>query len=197
MIAHIKGTVAGVESGFVIVDVAGVGMFLQVARSEEYAANSQVILHTYLHWTQEQGPSLFGFKSLSEKTIFQLILTCSGVGPKIALAVLRDLSPADVVRSISAHDVKMLSSVNGIGEKKAEQIIVQLKHKIAKLPELNFGVEGAVVNHHRDLTDALASLNYSRVEISRALAHVNEHATGEEYSFDQLFRKALSFLSKR
>ena len=90
-------------------------------------------MQTYMHWNQDNGPTLYGFNSILEKTVFLLIISCSGIGPKIGLAVLHHLEPATFVQAIIEENIKVLSSISGIGAKKAEQICVALKHKVAKL----------------------------------------------------------------
>lgn len=127
-----------------------------------------------------------------------LVISCSGVGPKLGLAVLEDLGPQAFLDAVTEENDRALSKVSGIGAKKAEKIIVLLKHKVAKLIQ-----SGAIcqstgkVSRMHEITDVLKSLNYSRPEISAAMNHVNKKHAGQDYSFDQLIRYALSFLSKK
>jgi Holliday junction DNA helicase RuvA len=115
------------------------------------------------------------------------------------LAILADLGGQNFLHAISTGDDQMLSKVNGIGKKKAEQIIVQLKHKVATLIET-----GAVdvsdmkdVSCFNDVSLALQSLNYSRIEIGRAMEYVKKNAKDDKVTFDLLLRQALSYLSKQ
>jgi Holliday junction DNA helicase RuvA len=151
-----------------------------------------------LHWNQEQGPSLFGFATEAEKVIFLLLIDCPGVGPKIGLAVLAHMTPATFLRAIQSGNDEALSQVNGIGAKKAEHLIVHLKHKVAKLIEAGLDAEeGGQANQWQTVIEALNALNYSRPEINRALKHLHESYADKTYAFDQLLRQALSFLSKK
>lgn len=198
MLNYVKGQITDVYDQNIIVEVGGLGLSFQVPSSAAYKKSSSIELHTYMHWNQEQGPSLFGFSSLAEKRVFLLVIGCSGIGPKIALAVLNQLTPAAFVQAVTSQDLQALSSVSGIGPKKAEQLLVQLRHKVAGLLEsgVDLSVSGDLI-HLKDLSQALSSLNYSRQEITRAVQHVSQEYTGKQASFDELLRQSLSFLAKR
>src|SRR3972149_4758906 len=133
MISVISGKIIFIDDQTIIVDVNGIGFQLYVPTSHSFSAESKVTFYTYFHFNQEHGPSLFGFGSIVEKKIFELIISCPGIGPKLALAMLRDLGAETCLQAISAQDALLLSKVSGIGHKKAEQIIVQLKDKANKL----------------------------------------------------------------
>ncbi len=153
-----------------------------------------------MHWNQEQGPSLFGFLSELEKTVFLLIISCSGIGPKIALAALGELTPAQFLQAIQEGNTKALSSVSGIGAKKAEQMILNLKDKVTKLIQTQ-GIIGTsdetnALAQWSNVTQVLQSLNYSKGEIEAAMRYIGKECAGRSLPFDELLRKALSFLSK-
>ena len=110
----------------------GVGYQLAMSSSSLYALppdGDTVTVHTYLY-VREDELSLFGFESLAEKRAFELLITVSGVGPKVALAALSTLSPDDLAAAVAAEDVAMISSVPGIGAKTAQRIILDLKDKL-------------------------------------------------------------------
>lgn len=200
MFAHLSGTIKSLSTQLLVVDVNSIGFSVQVARETSFTLEQKVHLHTHMHWNQEQGPSLFGFATEAERTVFLLLISCSGVGPKLALAVLADLGVAPFLEAVQAGNESALSSVSGIGEKKAEQIIVHLKHKVAKL--MSSGVvatfEGAKVDERwHEISQVLQTLNYSRPEISAAMNYVRETCAGKQEPFDQMMRHALSFLSKK
>lgn len=199
MFAYLKGTVVSCQDSSVIIDVAGVGYSLSVARSECFEQNALAKIYTYMHWVQEQGPVLYGFLSEIERDIFLLVISCSGMGPKIALAVLAQLSPVQFLQIIQEGNQPGLSAVNGIGAKKAEQIIVQLRHKVGKLiaKGLDISHENKSFEVWKNLSDVLHSLHYSRQEIETALTHTRTQVSGKEYIFDELLRHSLSFLAKR
>ena len=198
MINSINGVVTFASEQKVVINIGFVCLEIKVPSTNSFKPNEKVSLHTYLHWNQENGPTLFGFSTQLERTIFELIISCSGLGPKIGLAVLADLGPESFISAISAGDENALSKVNGIGKKKAEQIIVQLRHKIKKLldSDITIGV-GTVDKRWYNLNEALKSLNYSRGEISGAVSHVRELPESAQLPFDRIMRAALSFLSRK
>ena len=199
MISSIEGKVLEVASESVSLSVHGIGMHVYTPHPELYQAGMQATLVTYLHWNQEQGPSLFGFASKVEKELFLLIIGCSGIGPKIALTMLAQLSVADVIGAVQEGNVKVLSSVSGIGARKAEHIIVQLKNKVEKLIDSgDVALEGdSNLSDWKNLQQVFKSLNYSRQEIEMVLAHLRKTYGGTGSSFDELIRHGLSFLAKK
>lgn len=198
MLASLSGTVQSLSAQLVVIDVGGIGFAVAVARETAFALDQKIQLYTHLHWNQEQGPSLFGFATEAERTVFLLLISCSGVGPKLALAVLADLGVSPFLEAVQSGNEGALSSVSGIGEKKAEQIIVHLKHKVAKLMATGASFEGAQVDERwHEVAQVLQTLNYSRTEISGAMSYVREACMGKQAPFDQMMRHALSFLSKK
>ncbi len=197
MIDQVRGPVLAVSPQRVTIGVAGVGLGVAVSDESGFVPKQEVTLHTHFHWTQEQGPSIFGFLRLFEKQAFQLLIGCPGVGPKMALSLLGQLRAEDLLQALVAGDTRGLSALNGIGPKKAEQLIVQLRSKAEELLARGAG-EGvdAHVVQWQQVSQVLASLNYSRPEISQALQFVREKHGGTQ-SFDALVRHALAFLAKR
>ncbi len=201
MFSYIRGTVKGVVENQLTVEVHGVGFSLLVPNPELFQREKEVTVATYLQWNQEQGPTLYGFSNEYEKAIFILVIGCSGIGPKIALLILQHLSPTAFLKAIQTADIKTLSSISGIGPKKAEQLIVQLKHKVTALVDRTWDVgsaeETAMLEQWKNITQVLQSLNYSRQEIDQALSHLSQDAQTGDVAFDVLMRKALSFLAKK
>lgn len=198
MINYISGTIKELKDQSVVVDIGSLGIFLSVPTSIKFHQGQKVCLATYMHWNQEQGPSLFGFEHEFERTVFILIIGCSGIGPKIALAILAHLGAQGFLEVVSSGDERALSKVNGIGPKKAEQIIVQLKHKVSQL--ISSGAccyDDSKAKAWQEVSQALESLNYTRTEISQAMQYLTAHHAGADLPFDQMLRQALSFLSKR
>jgi len=198
MVDYIKGSIQSVNDDSVVVDIGNLGLKIHVPLPSAFKVEEEASLYIYMHWNQENGPSLFGFTSELEKTVFLLVITCSGVGPKIGLSVLLDLGPQAFLEAIQTGNDKALSKVSGIGAKKAEQMIVQLKHKVAKLAKSGIlKSSGGTIGKMQEVADVLASLHYSRFEVNAAMKHLNDAHTGSDQSFDQLVRHALSFLSKK
>jgi len=200
MLSFVQGKIISVDQQSVTVQTGGLGLVLQSPHPEAYQKDKEVKVLVYLHWNQEQGPSLFGFSSELEKAIFLLVISCSGMGPKIGLALLAQLAPVDFLTAVQEGDDKMLSAVSGIGPKKAEQMVVQLRHKVAKLIEsgVSDNVQGATkLEHWKNVTQVLQSLSYSRQEIDATIVYLRKEFGGSKSTFDELIRHGLSFLAKR
>lgn len=198
MIHCITGIIKDIKEQSLIIDIGSIGFNIIVPITAKFQLGQSVSLLTYLHWNQEVGPSLFGFENEFDKTIFLLIINCSGIGPKIGLSVLTHLGSQGFIDAINTADEKALSRVNGIGSKKAEQIIVALKHKVVRLISSGkCSADGLKSQVWQEVSQALESLNYSRSEITNAMHYLAGNTTTEEPSFPLLLRSALSFLSKR
>ncbi len=197
MITSISGTVKEVNENQLTIEVNGIGYGIQVPQAA-FGVGQKIDLLVQMHWNQENGPSLFGFSTSLEKSVFLMITSCSGLGPKLAMAVLAQLGAAPFLEAVQAGNTDALSDVSGIGEKKAEQIIVQLKHKVAKLLEsgAHLGASATLEKRH-EISQVLKSLNYSRPEISAAMNYLNDKYPDSSVAFDQLVRHALAFLAKR
>jgi Holliday junction DNA helicase RuvA len=197
MLSQIKGTVIDAYGQGLVVEVGGLGFSVTVVDTAFFPKGSSVELQSYLHWNQENGPTLYGFKTSVEKKIFLLVIGCSGIGPKIGLAVLAHFSPAAFIKVISTNDLAALSSVSGIGPKKAEQMLLQLRHKVAHLVDEGVVLEDSVdMSKWKNISDALNSLNYSKPEVLKAMHHLQDQPNSGQATFDELLRSALAFLSK-
>jgi len=198
MLNHITGTISAISDKIVILEAGPLGLAITVPNPQLFEAGRQQKLYLHLHWNQEQGPALYGFVSEHERTIFLLVISCSGIGPKIAMAVLATLGPALFVAAVQDENPKSLAQVPGIGMKKAEQIIVHLKHKVGDMMVDTMDMSVAKnSNDWHSVCQALESLHYSRAEINTAMHHVRQKNEGVTASFDQLLRQALSFLAKQ
>jgi Holliday junction DNA helicase RuvA len=198
MISAINGTIKAVKEQAIVVDVGALALQIAVPQESFFQIGNQISLATYMHWNQEQGPSLFGFNSELERAVFLIIIDCSGIGPKIGLAILGSLGAERFIEVVQAGDEKALSKVNGIGPKKAEQMIVQLKHKVAKLLDSGVKISGsAQITQWQNIQEVLESLNYSRTEIAVAMKQLRESTHEVQLPFDQLMRRALGYLAKK
>lgn len=198
MVDYFIGTVVSAQEQEIVLDLGMLGMTIQVPSAQLFAVGSQTKVHCHMHWSSENGPSIFGFVEPLDRSVFRIVTSCSGIGPKIALAILADLGSSAFLHAISTGDDQMLSKVSGIGKKKAEQIAVQLKHKVAALLETGVVISDAQeISHFHDVAQALQSLNYSRQEVSRVMDYLKKNTTINNTSFDYLLRQALSYLSKQ
>lgn len=198
MLSSICGEVLSVEQNQVEIEVKSLGLAfnLLVPMAAKFRLHAPVRLFTYLHWNQEQGPTLFGFEEAAQRKIFMAAIGCTGVGPKMALAILEQLGVSGLITAVSQQDLKQLSSVSGIGPKKAEQIIVQLKHKLDKLIESSDFANLAGFAHFNQVRSVLLSLSYSNTEVVQALDYLKQIDLGQGAGFDLALRQALSFLAK-
>ena len=171
MIAFLTGRVASKRAGECVLDVGGVGFRLAMSTSSLAALPAEgdtVTVHTHLH-VREDELSLFGFESPEEKSLFEHLLTVSGVGPKVALAALSALSPSALSEAIARDDVALISSVPGIGKKTAQRIILDLKDRLG-MPDLAGASASAVgADVAAEATQALLGMGFSSAEVASAL----------------------------
>lgn len=172
MIAYLRGVLAEKEVTRVVVECHGVGYEAAIPLStfdRLPAKGAEVKLYTH-HEVREDAQLLFGFATKPERDMFRLVTTVSGVGPKLALAVLSGLTVGDLQLAVSQGDAKRLAAVKGIGKKTAARIVVELKDKINPIEALANATaetsreQGAVL---RDAMLALAALGFSE-DIARA-----------------------------
>jgi Holliday junction DNA helicase RuvA len=173
MIARLRGRIAGRAGTSLIVDVNGVGYLVAATPSVQRLGDGEVTIeiHTVV---REDTLALFGFATSEERELFELLLGVSGVGPKVALAIVSGSTPAELRRAIARDDVKRFQAIPGIGLKTAQRVVLELKEK---LPLVETAAEAG-----GDLTarDALVELGWSLVDAERALADVDSELSIEE-----------------
>jgi Holliday junction DNA helicase RuvA len=195
MIDRIQGIILMLSDNSISCLVHGIGFEIFIPTSMTCKVGDEVTVWVHMHWSAEQGPLLFGFEQLIERTVFRLIISCSGVGPKLGLATLSQLGTDLFINAVLQGDQKTISQVSGIGARKAEQIIVHLKHKINDLLDKNLLSLGHNNTHWLSVSQALEALGYSKVEIQQTLGIVKKESSSSE-KFDILLKKALSMLAK-
>jgi holliday junction DNA helicase RuvA len=172
MIAAVRGEVMVRRPDHVVVDTGGVGYRLAVS-SETLKAVPATGREAFLHAeliAREDSLSLYGFSSEEERDLFRLLITVSGVGPKVAIATLSGGSHRDLLRAIAAGDAKRFQAVPGIGKRTAERIIVELKEKVAGALEEEVAVTVAEQGDARSLArDGLVNLGYQPLEAEQLL----------------------------
>ena len=197
MIAFVRGEVADVGLTSAVVEVGGVGLevlctpgtlaTLRVGRSATLPTSMVV---------REDSLTLFGFVDDDEKQTFELVQTASGVGPKLAQAMIAVLSPDDLRAAVAGEDVKTLTRVPGIGQKGAQRIILELRDRIgaptgARLP----GVPASRPDWRGQVQEGLVGLGWSAKEADKAIDAVADEA-GSHPDVGALLRAALRTLSK-
>jgi Holliday junction DNA helicase RuvA len=173
VIARLRGRVSGRAGTGLIVDVNGVGYLVNATPSVQRLGSGEVTIeiHTVV---REDALQLYGFATAEERELFELLLGVSGVGPKVALAIVSGSTPAELRRAIARDDVKRFQAIPGIGLKTAQRVVLELKEKLVLLhPE---------VPEHGDLTarDALVELGWSLLDAERALASIDPELSVEE-----------------
>jgi Holliday junction DNA helicase RuvA len=172
VIARLRGRTVAADAGGIVLDVGGVGYRLHATRAAVRKAEqtSEVALETYLH-VREDALELYGFAEPAERELFEQLLAVSGVGPKVALAIVSGYSPGDLRRAIAREDAALFQTIPGIGKKTAERVLLELKEKIAPLAAVGATGPGAGDGAgHVVARDALVELGYSVAEAEHRLA---------------------------
>lgn len=209
MLAYIKGTLEMKMTGYIVVDVGGLGykIFMSDSGIEKLGnIGENVKIHTYYR-VREDDISIYGFNTLEELKMFELLIGVSGVGAKTALTMLAVCEPTEFALAIVSEDVKTLTGIPGIGPKSAKRIILELKDKIKteqqveainkqikKNGEPESKLQAAIEKDNRteEAMSALQVLGYNKKEIEKAFTQmVTEGMTTEE-----LIRKGLILLGK-
>lgn len=196
MISYVRGVLDHKEPNRVIVDVNGIGyeVFIPLSTYQKLpSAGNQVRLHTH-HHVREDAVSLYGFFSPEEKEIFELVLTISGIGAKVALSILSFISVNEFRLAIAQGDMKALTKIPGIGKKTAERMFLELKDKIGRVhidEKMAKILEAASTN---DAVSALLSLGASQSAAEYAVYRA-ERLLGEEAKLEDLITQSLKFLS--
>jgi Holliday junction DNA helicase RuvA len=199
VIALLRGTLVDKHPSRVIVDVAGVGYDVQVPLSTFYGlgepgTNVSLRIHTHV---REDVIALFGFSSALEQDLFERLIAINGIGPKLALAVLSGIEPAELIRAIRMQDVARLTAIPGIGKKTAERIGLELKDRLPQAPQ----TAGAAATGpapedqlREDLLSALENLGYQRAAAEKAIEKTLKASPGAP--FEQALRDALRSMMK-
>jgi holliday junction DNA helicase RuvA len=174
MISRLRGRPVARRADGLVLDVGGVGYLVQATPSALRRAEGaeEVSLETYLH-VREDALQLYGFAEPAERELFERLLSVSGVGPKVALAIVSGSPVAELRRAILLEDTARFEAIPGIGKKTAQRVVLELKGSIALAPE-------AVEAGGLMARDALVELGWSVVEAERALAEVDPELPDEE-----------------
>jgi len=200
VIAFLRGRVIDKQPNRIIVDVSGVGYDVHVPLSTFYEvgdAGAEVSLRVYTH-VREDTLQLFGFLTDLERQVFERLIGISGIGPKLAIAVLSGMDSRDVIAAIQRADVARLTGIPGIGKKTAERIVLELKDRLMQLAvPVAAGVSAAAPTGDRlreDLLSALQNLGYHRPQAEKAIdASLKGNA---DTNFEQALRAALREMMK-
>lgn len=196
MIAHLAGTLLEKHLQRLVVDVGGVGYDVQVPLSTFYAVGepgARVTLRVHTH-VREDALQLFGFVTALELSLFQRLIAVSGIGPKVALAVLSGIEPADLIRAVKGSDIARLTRIPGVGKKTSERIVVELKDRLPKMEEPAASDTVSDASDVRDnVISALVNLGYQRPAVEKVVGTVLRKVETRE--FEPLLREVLKSLS--
>jgi holliday junction DNA helicase RuvA len=183
MIASLRGHVAATRPGAIVLDVGGVGYLVAATTSAVRRAGDadggEITVHTHLH-VREDTLQLYGFASTAERSLFELLLGVSGVGPKAALAIVSGYAPDQIRRAVATGDHALFTSIPGIGRRTAERVVVDLKDKVGAVESAAGPVDAGGGDDHAAARDALVGLGMSVAEAEAALRDVDEDAPIEE-----------------
>jgi Holliday junction DNA helicase RuvA len=173
VIARLRGRIAGRSTGGLIFDVNGVGYLVNAAPSVQRLGDGDITIeiHTVV---REDALQLYGFGTSDEREVFELLLGVSGVGPKVALAIISGSTPSELRRAIALDDVKRFQAIPGVGLKTAQRVVLELKEKLAAVAETTAATESLLAR------DALVELGWTLIDAERAIAEVDDSLPVEE-----------------
>jgi len=195
MIAALKGSLVEKHPNQLVIDVGGVGYDVTIpvstyARLPEPGSEVRLRIHTHV---REDTLALYGFLSQDEKTLFEKLISVSGIGPKLAVTVLSGLSAADLIAHIRRGEVERLVRIPGIGKKTAERMVLELKDKLPPPVGEEAPAPGPALSRtDEDVLSALLNLGCARPAAENAVRKAK--AGGTPPDFERLFRRALELV---
>jgi holliday junction DNA helicase RuvA len=183
VISRLRGTVAARTPAGIVLDVGGVGYLVAATPRVTARVGDEATIETHLH-VREDALQLYGFANADERELFELLLGVSGIGPKVALAIVSGSPPAELRRAIARDDLARFEAIPGIGRKTAQRVVMELKDKLGE-PAAAGSPSGALLAR-----DALVELGWTVIDADRALAEVDESLTVEEQVRSALKRAA-------
>ncbi|MDQ5859029.1 MAG: Holliday junction branch migration protein RuvA [Acidobacteriota bacterium] len=183
MIGRLVGRLASKATDHVILDVGGVGYFVQIPLSTFYElpdaeSPASLWIHTYV---REDALALYGFLTERERSLFLMLIGVAGIGPRVALTVLSGMPPGELIEALRGADVKRLMAVPGVGKKTAERMVLELAEKAARLGgEPSAARTPAVATE--DVISALVNLGYRRGDAERAVEAIGRKGSPEDFS---------------
>lgn len=200
MIAYLKGRVLSKEPSSVVIETGGVGYNVEVPLSTYYelgdaGSEAELLIHTHV---REDAFLLYGFNTAGERSLFRRLIGISGVGPKLALAIIGGMGSSEFLGSVEVGDIGRIVQIPGVGKKTAERLIVELKDKMTELKsELQVELDVTVVQPSSiqlDVISALENLGYKRSVADKA-ARSALTELGEDCTFEELLKRTLANLT--
>jgi len=192
MIGYLTGKIISSKPTQIILDVNGVGYLVNISISTFEKISEKDIVSLFIHTSvKEDSITLFGFYTQSEKEMFELLISISGIGPKVSLGILSGIAVDDLKDAIANGNVSRLIAIPGIGRKTAERVVLELRNKVDSIKSDGSVKETSVKD---EAVSALATLGYQRQIAEKVVRDLL--AENPSYSLEELIRKALAGLNK-
>jgi Holliday junction DNA helicase RuvA len=195
MISSITGIIKSTSSSAVVVDVGGVGILVQVPNrvTSGVKIGSRADFYTYLV-VREDALTLFGFLEVADRDFFELLLTVTGIGPKVAQSILSGSDSVTIASAISSGNLKLLESFSGLGKKGAQRLVLELKDKVAQF------ANGATSKNHplkNQVENALEGLGYSAKDAANMVSQVAKSTEIDNLTAAEILKLALKVSSNK
>ena len=198
MISQINGKLISLNEGFVIIELGGLGLKVNMSTSSirNFKLNEIISLVTHMH-VREDALDLFGFINESSKKLFLMLISISGIGPKLGMTILSGIEPEKLKTCIISGDVKTLTSISGVGAKTAKRIIIELKDKFSNVDDENLGFNDEKDSEiSNNILNALISLGYSEIESKKVIEKLRLLSPDQnDKRIETLIKEALDLLN--
>ena len=195
MIDQLTGKLLSSNDSYLVIEVGGLGIKVNIPKtpSKNLKINEIMSFRTYLH-VKEDALDLYGFENESDRGLFLMLISISGIGPKLGLTIISGLAPEKLKMKIISGDVKALTSISGVGLKTAKRIIIELKDKFSKIDSENLGFEDEIDSKiFKDVISALDGLGYKEKESKKALKQLDLYSSNQ--TLENLIREVLKILN--
>jgi Holliday junction DNA helicase RuvA len=198
MISKISGKLVSLNEGFVVIELGGLGIKVNMSTSSirNFKLNEIISLVTHMH-VREDALDLFGFINESSKKLFLMLISISGIGPKLGMTILSGIEPEKLKTCIISGDVKTLTSISGVGTKTAKRIIIELKDKFSRADNENLGFNDEKDSEiFNNILNALISLGYRETESKKVIEKLSILSPEQnDKKIETLIKEALDLLN--
>ena len=198
MISKISGKLVSLNEGFVVIELGGLGIKVNMSTSSirNFKLNEIISLVTHMH-VREDALDLFGFINESSKKLFLMLISISGIGPKLGMTILSGIEPEKLKTCIISGDVKTLTSISGVGAKTAKRIIIELKDKFSRADNENLGFNDEKDSEiFNNILNALISLGYRETESKKVIEKLSILSPEQnDKKIETLIKEALDLLN--
>ena len=196
MIDQISGKIISINDNYVVLEVGGLGIKVNISANfaSKLVNEDLITLVTYLN-VREDALDLYGFKNDSERNLFLMLISISGIGPKLAVSILSAVEIEELKSNILSGDIKSLTSIPGVGAKTAKRIIIELKDKLSKTTTIELGFEDDYSsNISKDVLSALVGLGYSESMATEVIKKIKPAKSNK--SIESLIKESLKILNE-